>query len=399
MEYLQAIESALGFELHPNSIKDAVLTHEIIYNLNKNIVDHYRNSPFPKKDKHHVRPYLSHDYAIGNLIHQPVYKNYNLESGFGEIDYPLSGILKKHLLYVNSVCIHDPLIYLLDYFGRKKETSLSKERIPRVKLILEEYAILRDLIKSNIITFESGERTGPQSFSDYFVNDEEIQAIYKNSNFETEISKSFFVIEPILRDMDLIGKLDGQIDLYFPDKKYINLYAGILKTFEQKFHSEIIKKPYYNSILGDIDIIDVNRLTIDDILNLRKNEESFNLWREFMEKVLIEFYKTDDRSYSDKDTEFQRIANEMFREVDAKLKRRLHNSNYLSDVIDATQRACIGVTTAGIAGVALSLPPSLPMLIGGVTPFITLIINLLRTIYPMQETISINNHFFCLNLK
>lgn len=401
MNYIESIESALGFKLNQNSLRSYDLTYDVVHKMYNSIKEYYRCSFFPVKKKNHIRPYFSPHYELGKEIHKPVNSYLKSESGYQfnkPNNHPLTALLKKHLLFVNSVCIHDPLIYLLDYFNDKKETEASKVRIPIIKFLLEEYSILRELILTDIITFEAGERFLGQRPDNIFLDENLKNEVYKLSKTTLNKSEVFLPILEILGDISIKNVFNNNIDLFLPSREHVKLYSGILKLFEKQFDSREIKQPYFCSVIGEINSIKTQHLSIEDIINLRKNEELFHLWRAFLEDVLNDFYNSDGM-YSSKTVEFQKIANEKFKNIDSKLSKRLHNSNYLKKITDAAHTSSVGIVAGLMSGIALDKNSAIAMLASGTGPFIKLMIDSIRNIYPLSETVSINNHFYSLNLK
>lgn len=403
MGYINEIDKSIGTELNSSSIESIELTHEILYDMWKNISEYYLENPFPAKKSNQLRPYLSYRYPIGKKIHKSVNKYYK-KIGSSTIkfqrpeNFPLRNLLKKHLLYVDSICIHDPLIYLLDYFKYPESTNTNlKFRIDAVKYILEEYASLRNLIDQDIITFQSQENTGIQFANDFYLNAEESKTVANLLPYKIVPSDISMISKPILQDMDISRRLNGNIDLYFPTAEMIELYSAILRTFQQKFDSKYVIQPYLNSIIGEIDHINPNKVSVEDIINIRKNEETFRMWREFVEDILGEFYRNR-ILYTDSSLEFTRIAKEKFLDLDNELKKRLHKSYVLKNITSKTEKAIIGVGVGALSGMALDMNAMIPMMIGGVTPFVELVVELIKQIFPMSETISINNHFYSLKL-
>ncbi len=206
------------------------------------------------------------------------------------------------------------------------------------------------------------------------------------------------ISHPILKDLDISKRLNHNIDLYFPDKNYIEIYTALLKVAQSVFNSSSVIQPFLSSTIGQINGIKINAVSIEDIKNLRENEEVFKVWRDFTQEILTELYKTESL-YSDKGQEFLHIAKLKFKDVDANIKSKLHKSPVLKDLTNTFEQSIIGVSVGAVAGVMSGLNPANSMITGGLAPWIKLIVSYIRTVNPMNENISLNNHFLVYDLK
>ncbi|TGE06107.1 hypothetical protein [Hymenobacter fodinae] len=398
MNFLQTVETSLGFELTTLNLSKVELTHTMLRELSHNLNNYYSSYDFPEKPSNTVRPFLSPHYGIGNDIqwyvrgHFDNALNYNFNAPTSS---PLIDICKKHLLYSHSISFEDPLIYLTDYFAYAP-SKYSNARIPAIKFLLNEYAQMKPLIERNYIVPFAYNKVGVMDDSQYILNEEEILLLNEYVLLpEKDIE---FKSHTILKDLDLVSRLGYNIDLYFPSKEYIGVYAGILRMAEKSFVSADVIQPFMSSVVGQISGIRINAVSIEDIKHIREGEEAFHIWREFTHSILNQLYSTE-LLYSDKGGEFMHIAKSKFKELDSGIKSRLHKSPVLKEILNTAEQAAIGISIGAISGMVLGSSPYNSMVTGGLSPIVRLIINYFKNIFPINRNISLNNHFMAFNLE
>ena len=398
MTYIDTIEKTLGCELSKRNLADVRFEHKEIFKLREAVGAYYKNNDLPPKKINEVRPFLSPHYPVGNKVQWPVRNHFNDNYRF-EFERPASSPLvdlcKKYLLYSHSICFEDPLVYLLDYF-EEKETEHSKARLPAIQFVLEDYAEMRELIQQGIVVLYCQDRVGAIYDNDFILSGLEISEIC-NKIGVTEVEASL-ISHPILKDIHLIDLLNNRIDLYFPTKVHSDVYAGLLHLFQKNFSSSDVKLPFMNSIIGEIDTLNLNRISTSDLISIRKNEETFEIWRNFNSEILDELYD-DSMMYSNKSQEFLSVAKQKFKDVDPLIKGRLHSSDVLSDLKTATRTAGIGVSLGLLGGSVFQSSAAIPAFVGGMAPYAQLIWKYCLEGLPTKENLSINNHFMVYNLK
>jgi hypothetical protein len=398
MQFLECIEKSLNFELTPSSLDRINLNHSMLGKLSKDLNKFYSTYDFPEKEENTIRPFLSPHYDIGDKIQWSVKNPFSdhFKNKFSTpSNYRLTDICKRHLLYAHSISYEDPLIYLTDYFDYEPSKH-SESRIPAIKFLLKEYAQMRPLLEKNYIVPFAYNKIAPMPDNPYFLDENEIEILRKFTKSPTD--NISLLSSTILKDLDLSRKLDHRIDLYFPNKTYVEIYAAILKSLQKNFTSKNIIQPLLSGTIGQINGIKINAVTIEDLKNIRENEETFKVWRDFTQEILTELYKTENL-YSDQGQEFLDIAQLKFKEVDAKIKGKFNNSPVLKDLTSTIEQSIIGVSVGAMAGVLSGTSSVNSMITGGIAPFIKLVLSCFKDAFPINNNISLNNHFLVFDLK
>lgn len=137
--------------------------------------------------------------------------------------------IKKYLLYCHSLCIRDPLPYLLDYFRLAPNSEFALTQLPAVKALLIEYTNLEQLIRKNTVIPISDEVYGFHSGS--------VLGLEENDYLEKQLPhlrNEVYLLASIIREEQWrIGNLNQNIDFYFTHTDFIEVFRELLRFSEK----------------------------------------------------------------------------------------------------------------------------------------------------------------------
>lgn len=65
------------------------------------------------------------------------------------------------------------------------------------------------------------------------------------------------------------AKLEHSIDLFFPKPTFVKVLAELMRISQMQFASSEIREPFNVSVLGSVEAINPEAVSIDDILRMR----------------------------------------------------------------------------------------------------------------------------------
>lgn len=392
MKYIQIIEETLGDSLNSLSQNYTNDQFELLYHR---LIEFHDTTDFPKKPQHELCPHLGGHWLLGNT-----FKYYAKEYWPGRENPPkfnlsIVDISKKHLLYSHSIALEDVLVYLLKPYSKTAYSNTNNPRDGynlRILDALKDYGKIKPLINQGLIKM------------DYKIYDREwYRRRYPTTEFENYYVDKFGKFDDgsfsaVMKNDENIKRLDGRVDNYFGGESSMNMYRELLNYLNIKYTSNEIKQPYFASNVGAISSINYNAITIEDFISIRKNEDIYFMWRNFVKDILHQLHE-EKNEYTDVNNQFLNIAKEKFNELDSTIKKKMHNAKVMNELIDSTQQAVIGVVIGAFAGNALDMSAEVPMLVGATSPYIKFLIDSMKSIYPIGNTIAMNNHFLSFKLK
>lgn len=407
---VEIIESIFNISLTNKEVKKFDPSPQLLHDLSLAIQDYYHSYQIPQKEPWELRPYISPQFTPGRSLglgYEFNPKHFDEEFKY-TFDPSITGEMvrnvKKYLLYCHSLCIHDPLPYLLDYFRLSPKSDVACARLPAVRNLLSEYAELERLIRRRILIPLSDE-----VFGFYSINDIELTQEEKNV-LESKIpglSKIAVVLlcNAIRKEQFKAKKLKHNIDLFFPHHDYVTVLKELLRLSEAQFTSREVQEPFNVGILGHISTINPDVVSLDDFLRIRANEELFCEWRNFLGQVFQRLY-TRQEDYTDLEREFREaVQDELFQWKD-KLKEKKKKSSVLNQMFEAADKAMIGFIAGALTGLVTAAPPdAIPGALiggtigGGMGPAVEFVRNLIRVAWNRPNTLSLRHHFLALGLE
>lgn len=418
----EIIESVLKIPFNSKQILRYKFSPKILHELSLAVQSYYKNYQIPNKELWELRPYISPAFTQGRELglqyefSQKHYSDNHKYSFDPDISGEMTRNIKKYLIYCHSLCIHDPLPYLLDFFRLDPNSEHSHALIPAVKSLLFEYSKLDKLIRSNILIPLSDEVFGFQKNN--IIGKEELnylevkfpQIIGKEElhyletrlpQIENLISKIVRLLSSTIRDEQYRAKkLEHKIDLFFPNQYYVKILKELLILSERNFTSNKIKEPFNVGILGNISAVNPDVLTVEDIFKIRSEEDLFAEWRSLLKRVFERLYLKGEE-YNDLDGEFRELVRDELLQWKDKLSRKKKESSFISQMHVSTEEILIGITSGAIAGLTLGSTEALigGVVAGGVSPAMKMVTDLIRTACNKPETLTLRHHFLSLGAK
>ncbi len=366
----------------------------------------YESFAIPDKEEGELRPYLSPRFStarglgVDYYAGEEMFKNGNYSFDASKVK-EIAPQLKTYLLYCHSLCIYDALPALLDHFRFGDGSSGAESRLPALNFLLQQYASVAPLLRHHILIPVADEVKGLRDKRSTPVDDDEVRAIAAElKRQKTDLGK----ISP-KRAAELLGPLikqqlwlrdhcGGKFDLYFPRRAYVPALLALLRSAEAKFSSATVLEPFNVGILGSVSRIDPERLSMQDIVDIRR-EDAFDEFRAFLRRV-FERLNRSEQYFSDFDAEFvQAVRDEMEANKD-KIKSLTEKSNVLRDAFSQIDRIIVGAVTGSIGGIAAGSPEIAIIgaaLGGGFRP----LYDIVRGAATRPSRLSIRNHFLALD--
>ena len=372
MEYINIIEEILATELTEKGMEDYHINPYQLHELHFSLTNYYKRFALPQKSQTRLRPYLSPRYAYGKIA------SMGYTSGVfnpKKPEFVLEKSVKKTLLYSHEVCVQDPLTYLLDYFHNNPENKIAAKKIPVIKHIFKEIARMKPLIENGLLYIVSDEvfpgLNNWRLISDNMDLEKEVESKIGEEKFD---SMDF---HQLIQSMYEQFVLQQDIDLYFPDESFKNLYKSLLDVNQQTYTSRDIITPYNFGMLGGLNQIDTEKINIKDVIIMRQHEKVFEDWRLLISETFKEL-ETNTGDFTDTSREFKNIISDQNRKFDSEILKRAQQSTFYSNLPKTKEKIFAGVASNFILNASLpnDLTPSTGSLLNSVfTSFLELIIN------------------------
>lgn len=337
-----------------NSILPANFSLDVptVRRLAVRVREYYSGFSFPEKAIGEIRPYISPKFIAGQKLLGSYVQSFDPSNALEIFDF-----LKPYLLFSHSVCFHDPLPHLLDFYiqtGPDTEYELSK--LHTVTHLLVEYAKIADLVRAGVVVPVSDEVWGTDALFPSSPDSAELSAILNSSDVisrlpRDELSETASLLGSLVkRQMWHRSQSRDRVDLYFPNEDFVPVYKALLDATLSRYSSEEIFKPFDVGVLANISRIDTSKIAIEDVLRVR-SEEVFDDYRQVISGILCRLH-SQEGNYSDFEAEFANAARQEMALHSARIHELTQRSNLLKSASNSVDRVIIG----GLIG---ALPVSL----------------------------------------
>lgn len=396
--FVDLIENAIGRPLSKKDLINTPIEFAELESLSVALNQFHKEYKLPIKKETDLRPSISPRLKIADSL------GFNYVSrihDFTEYKGVFTGELKKYLLYCHGLVIEDPLVYLLDYFRPGCTNSLhALERMPVINSLLIEYSDISDLIRSNIV-FPISE---PQYFEnevphpdEYLLKELSNRLIGRESNLPQ-------LADFIFREEFRKQNLDNNVDLFYPSLDYISVLKEIMKIRQEKFTSAEVISPFGASIIGSVSLLNLECVSIEDICYMRKQDELFSEWRDFLNITFKGLYNNS-AEYTDINGEFLNESRHEFQNLEKRISGKLSRAFPGSYLKNTGRNISIGAVSGAISGMisgdlktTIFMTLLTGMLSGGVQPSVDAVIDLVKNRSRKNESKVIRNHFLALDL-
>ncbi|XQS17086.1 hypothetical protein ACJ6TS_00495 [Citrobacter telavivensis] len=392
--FIDVIEESVGRPL----LRKELLRHPIktveLEKLSVALNDFSRQYELPIKKDTELRPSISPKLEqineLGFNYVRRIHDTSQYTGGF-------TRALKKYLLYCHGLVIEDPLVYLLDYFRHGGANSpYALERLPAINSLLLEYSDISDLIRSNIVF--------PVSEPLYADNDvpypEESLLKELRLRLSDKSENLSQLAEFIYRENFRKQQFSDNIDSFYPSHEYVDVLKEIMIIQNDKFTRDEIITTFGTNVIGNVSLLNLEDVSIEDICFMRKEDELFSEWRGFLNSTFGNLY-ANSSDYTDLDKEFLADTRNEFSNLETKVNSRLRKSLSTFSLKDAGRSISIGVISGAVTGIAtgdLKTAFVTTLLSGGIEPSIEVAIDLVKNRSRRKEKKVIKNHFLALGL-
>lgn len=393
--FIEAIEQSIGRPLLKKELIKNPLEFAELEKLSTAIKKFNEDYRLPVKNENELRPSISPRLKLTEAL------GFNYVSRIHESPQ-YSGTftreLKKYLLYCHSLVIEDPLCYLLDYFRPGCANSQhTLDRIPAVNSLLLEYSGISDLIKSNIIF--------PVREPFYFENnvprpDGKLLEDLREKLIEKRINlhqvTEFIFLEQFRKEI-----FGNNIDSFYPSLDYVTVFKEIMNIRQEKFTTNDIITPFGTNVIGSASLLNLEEISIEDICYMRKHEELFSEWRDFLNVTFKELYHhTSD--YSDIDGEFLYQSRMAFTKLDRKINSKFDKAFSHVSLKNTGRKICIGALTGALSGMVTGDAKTalfMSLLNGMMQPSIETVVDMVTQKLHNKEKKVIRHHFLALDIN
>ncbi len=330
------IENALQVECSPAALAKWEPDAERVRDLAFAVRSFYSSLPNFAKPATELRPYVAGHFAAGRKFREA------FVAGSGNAGELVSEV-KRYLLYSHGLAFYDPLPYLLDYFRLDPHGAESLRKLSAVRSLLVEYSHLRELLRRGIVVPLADEVFGPISST----GPRDLEALESRlPNMKPEAVE--IMADIVIRGQIEIERANRIIDPFFPTPAYVEVFRELLRMISAKFTSSDLKEPYRVGMLADTPGFDVDRLSLDDVVKIRLDEEVFERWRDAVRKILARLHENT-ADFSDSDREAREVAAEVLREWQSELRKETVTDSVRGIIKGAAKGAVIGAVSGGIA--------------------------------------------------
>lgn len=229
----------------------------------------------PPKEPTHLRPFINPSAAEGLHLDRLYLDPFFRAERSGAQD-----VLKHHLLYAHSLVLHDPLPYHLDFFEDEEEPRGRDDAEPRKRLAsyLGFLRSVRELVTEGVLFFADDQPYKMPWLEEHgywppYLRDLPVPSAGSATMFrDLEGMATTFIASDIH---------DGQLDLYVRDPLSLVAFTDMLK-------SQTVRRAELNVLQGllRVRVPALEDLSLRDIVEIRKNEETFDRWRRALSRSL-----------------------------------------------------------------------------------------------------------------
>jgi hypothetical protein len=359
---------------------------DMVRRLARSVSEHYEQFEIPEKPENELRPYLFHRYTTGATFLPDTLRP------------SMEHALKPYLLYSHGVAFLDPLPAFLDYFHYSSGPSTSYERdhLPEVERILQQYAAVADLIRHRVLIPISINESEPV----YRLTEEEkkeVEEIVSKGLLSGNASPDFGItLASIVKSqLAFVRRSRNFVDLHFPTKDYVPLLRSLLKAARQPYSRADLQQPFDAGLLGSVSNIDVSKISIQDVLEVRK-EGVFEDYRAVLRRAFERVHRNEGE-FSSVEAEFSRAIRDELAESDSKIKEMTKKSNLLRDLISNADRILFGALAGTLGGLSVAQTPTAALVGaaagGALRPTYDIIRGMLTSSTSGAARTSLRNHF------
>lgn len=337
MNYLNTIQHTLGIELSEKELKVATLDPRKLRELAYKLKDFYSQFRLPDKDLNIFRPYVPLRFTDG--VQASLQYNAKASDGHQQFSNYFETAAKRYLLYAHEICLHDPLSYMLDYFELEPYGKHATNRLPAIKQVLIELARLKPLVDRQIIHIVSDQMfTGISNYNQY-AEIRDIQEAVANKIPDVFMPFSYEALIKSIYEQHILNK---DIDLYFPHQDYASLYTALMDVCGERFTSAAIKPSFEVGLIGGLNLLASDKLSTNDIIGLREDDNVFTQWRLLVSATLSEMI-ANKAYYNDNEAEFKKIINEQNQKLQLDLFRNAGKSAFISAIPKFKEKVFCGL--------------------------------------------------------
>lgn len=353
-------------------------------------------------DEFEIRPFIDPEFNMGVMDY--AIKG-NLSSNFDTFifDNSISGrmtsSIKRLLLYSHAVIINDPLDYILDFFLDDGENGLPPYILGRVDAansLLKELADMADLIRNKILI--TAPFTVMNGGNAPYLNEASLESIVTALDGKVSaknVNRYQYIVRALIARHN---SFDGAADYFFPEAEYVHVLIEILRSLEREFISEQMTFQLNASLLARLDTINVDSLGIQEIINIRKNDETFDSWRDFLGEALKET-ANNQKMASSVNAEFNAVVRRELESKNNEAIRRIVESRWGRGLGASLVDISIGAITGTIPAAIIGNDGGAGALSGASKDVFNGVCKLLKSMRSRKANSALRSHFVTLGVK
>jgi DNA polymerase III psi subunit len=185
---------------------------------------------------------------------------------------------------------------------------------------------------------------------------------------------------------------DSRLDLYLPYSYFIDVVRAVIPAMvDLGIDKHIAKDAHRVSKLVSTELPHLKSLSPQDIVTLRQDEETFQMWRVGLARALDRIHDPDTELF-DQNAEARRILWDEVFELSVRTNEKVQKSSFLRELASGGQTFALGAMGAfGSGALGLSNPVA-GLVSGGTTAAAGLLLKYL-TREPNQATSALQRHF------
>lgn len=396
-------ENTLERPLERGELEQNPLTAKDLHALAVESRKPYNEKIVPERaDDFEIRPFIDPEFNMGIMDY--AIKG-NLSNSFDTFifDNAISGRMtssvKRLLLYSHAVIINDPLDYVLDFFLDDGENDLPPYVLGRVDLansLLKELADMADLIRNKILI--TAPFTVMNGGDAPHLNDaslESIVAALKGTVSAKNVNHYQRIVTTLIARHN---SFEGAADYFFPEAEYVHVLIEVLRSLEREFISEQMTFQLNASLLARLDTINVDSLGVQEIVNIRKNDETFDSWRDFLGQALKET-ANNQKMTSSLNAEFNAVVRRELESKNNEAIRRIVESRWGRGLGASLVDISIGAISGAIPAAIIGGDVGAGALSGASKDAFNVICKLLKSMRNRKSNSALRSHFVTLDLK
>lgn len=328
---VDVIEAACGNALTPNLFgrhrKFNSKDRKRIAEAHRNYEELTQDFRVPERGMYEVFPYVHPGWRVAKLVGGHGYE--------AELTDEVDKAIKSLLLYYHRLALPDGFGHLCDHFVLAPYAQ-SAETEAKFDAYLRLFAKLRPLIQDRIVSFLPERPTWRRA-------NEHVDALEEILRFKVHLPhiRDEKHLMRLIEESLWIGK-QFDLDLLLPTPamvKFFNEYVGLC---QRRISQTEIREASLGQMLLTAELPQLEKLTFNDIVAVRSNDEGFTSWRRALGNVMQACYE----DYSDgnmSQREFGRLAHEEMAEGRARVEESINSSHYLSLAKSAASSVGVGL--------------------------------------------------------